>query len=34
MSNDLVRIPFTEALLPKVQSFDCGDEPWEREIAD
>jgi hypothetical protein len=30
----LVRIPFAESLLPKVQSFDCGTEPWEIEVSD
>jgi hypothetical protein len=30
----LSRIDFTEQLLPKVQSFDCGSEPWQREISD
>ncbi len=25
---------FSEQLLPLVQDFDCGDEPWEREVAD
>src|SRR5713226_895376 len=34
MSTELIRIPFTEELLPKVQSFECGDEPWEREVSD
>src|SRR5262245_42150133 len=34
MSSDLTKIPFTEELLPKVQGFDCGDEPWEREVSD
>src|SRR5262249_8164208 len=34
MSSDLTRIPFTEESLPKVQGFDCGDEPWEREVSD
>jgi ribosomal protein S18 acetylase RimI-like enzyme len=34
MPSNLIRIPFTEDLLPKVQAFDCGDEPWEREVSD
>jgi ribosomal protein S18 acetylase RimI-like enzyme len=33
MSSGLVRIPFTEDLLPKVQAFDCGQEPWELEVS-
>ena len=27
-------IPFAPELLSKVQAFDCGDEPWEREVSD
>jgi hypothetical protein len=34
MATQLVRIPFPEALLPKVQGFDCGQEPWEKEVSD
>jgi ribosomal protein S18 acetylase RimI-like enzyme len=34
MASDLVRIAFTEELLPKVQSFDCGNEPRELEVSD
>jgi len=30
----LVRIPFEETLLPKVQSFECGAEIWQAEVAD
>lgn len=30
----LVRIPFTEDLLPKVQAFDCGSEIWQTEVSD
>jgi len=30
----LRKIPFTPDLLPSVQGFDCGDAPWEREVAD
>jgi hypothetical protein len=26
-------IVFTEALLPRVQGFDCGDTPWEQDVA-
>jgi ribosomal protein S18 acetylase RimI-like enzyme len=33
MALQLVRIPFTEVLLPKVQDFDCGQEPWEIEVS-
>src|SRR5262249_22212315 len=33
MAGALVRIPFTEELLPKVQGFDSGSEPWEQEPA-
>lgn len=28
------RIDFSAALLPRVQQFDCGNEPWEREVSD
>ena len=31
---ELVRIPFTEILLPRVQGFDCGEEIWQTEISD
>jgi len=31
---ELVRIPFTEVLLPKVQGFDSGDEIWQTEVSD
>ena len=34
MPDVLQKIRFTSALLPKVQQFDCGDEPWEREVSD
>jgi ribosomal protein S18 acetylase RimI-like enzyme len=34
MASNLVRIPFTEELLPKVQAFNCGDQPWEREVSE
>jgi GNAT superfamily N-acetyltransferase len=35
MSDPLGKVEFTEAhlALPKVQAFDCGDEEWEREVA-
>jgi GNAT superfamily N-acetyltransferase len=33
MATQLVRIPFTEALLSKVQGFDCGQEAWEIEVS-
>ena len=29
----LVRIPFAEALVPKVQAFDCGPEIWQTEVS-
>ena len=29
-----MRISFTEDLLPKVQGFDCGNEPWEVEVSE
>jgi hypothetical protein len=34
MAASLQVIPFTPALLPTVQAFDCGSEPWEREVSD
>ncbi len=36
MSEPLRKVEFTEAhlALPKVQAFACGDEEWEREVAD
>ncbi len=34
MSSLLQKIPFSEALLPRVQAFDCGAEPWQREVSD
>jgi len=34
VADQLVKIEFNKFLLPKVQGFDCGDEPWEREVAD
>jgi GNAT superfamily N-acetyltransferase len=34
MAGALIRVPFTEELLPKVQSFACGDDSWEREASD
>jgi GNAT superfamily N-acetyltransferase len=34
VSQLLTRIPFTDALLPKVQAIDCGDTTWEREVSD
>ena len=36
MPEPLVKLDFNDALLlrPEVQAFDCGTEPWEREIAD
>jgi ribosomal protein S18 acetylase RimI-like enzyme len=34
MPSNLLRIPFTEDLLAKVQGFDCGEEPWQREVSD
>jgi GNAT superfamily N-acetyltransferase len=33
MPPQLTRIPFTEELLPKVQAFDCGSEPWQLEVS-
>jgi ribosomal protein S18 acetylase RimI-like enzyme len=30
----LTRIDFAENLLPKVQGFDCGAEPWQQEVSD
>jgi hypothetical protein len=33
MPASLVRIPFTEDLLTKVQAFDCGSEPWQLEVS-
>ena len=29
----LRKIPFTAALLPLVQTFFCGDQPWEQEVS-
>jgi hypothetical protein len=34
MPDRLKKIEFTEELLPAVQDFDCGDEEWERPLAD
>jgi ribosomal protein S18 acetylase RimI-like enzyme len=34
MSGSLTRIPFAEDLLSRVQGFECGDEPWQREVSD
>jgi ribosomal protein S18 acetylase RimI-like enzyme len=34
MATQLVRIAFTEAVLSKVQAFQCGQEPWETEVSD
>jgi ribosomal protein S18 acetylase RimI-like enzyme len=34
MAHELRKIPFTEELLPRVQPFACGDEPWQREVSD
>src|SRR5262245_8047965 len=34
VADQLVKIAFHKDLLPKVQGFDCGDEPWEREVSD
>jgi len=34
MSSNLTRIPFAVDLLPMVESFGCGDEPWQREVSD
>src|SRR6266851_1077583 len=34
MASNLTRIPFSESLLPRVQAFDCGSEPWQLEISD
>jgi len=31
---ELVRIRFSEDLLPKVQAFDCGAELWQTEVSD
>jgi GNAT superfamily N-acetyltransferase len=33
MPTALRKIPFSAALLPAVQGFDCGDRPWEREVS-
>lgn len=30
----LVRLPFAEELLPRVQHFDCGTEIWQTEVSD
>jgi hypothetical protein len=27
-------VPFSAALLPDVQGFDCGTDPWETEVSD
>jgi GNAT superfamily N-acetyltransferase len=34
MPDTLIRHPFTAADLPAVQDFNCGDEPYEIEVAD
>ncbi len=34
MLDQLKKLPFSEQLLPVVQHFYCGDDPWEREVAD
>ena len=34
MTAPLVAIPFDESLLPHVQGFSCGEESYERELAD
>ncbi len=34
MANTLHVLPFAPDLLARVQPFDCGDEPWEREVSD
>jgi hypothetical protein len=34
MPEKLTRHPFTRAALPSVQGFDCGDETYEKEVAD
>lgn len=34
MANSLTKVRFTEDYLPAVSDFYCGDEPWEREVAD
>ncbi len=33
MPTVLRKLVFTPDLLPEVQDFDCGDEPWEQEVA-
>jgi hypothetical protein len=33
MSSSLTRIPFSEALLPRVQGFACGEESWQWEVS-
>ncbi len=33
MSDILRKVPFTEELLPDVQDFHCGDQPWEAPLA-
>lgn len=33
MPSVLWKIPFTATLLPLVQTFSCGDQPWEREMS-
>ncbi len=30
----LKRLDFADHLLPQVQAFDCGTEPWQRELSD
>jgi hypothetical protein len=34
MADALVKHPFTPDDWPDVQDFDCGDEPYEREVSD
>ena len=34
MSTTLIKHPFTEADWPDLQNFDCGDAPYEFEVAD
>jgi hypothetical protein len=33
MADDIERVPFTEALWPTVQGFECGDLPYQKEVA-
>jgi hypothetical protein len=33
MAYELRKVPFTAALLPSVQSFECGEYPWELEVS-